>query len=178
MEGKRIAILATNGIERRELEEPRAALQEAGGYTELLSLESGTIDARDHDLEPAGEFRGDRTVADAAVADFDGARDSGRRRRTPTSSAWTGRRRTSRATSSSRASRSASSATAWTLVEADVLKGRTLTSCPSHPHRLRNAGAIRVDEEVARRRGPRVQSRNPDDLPAFCRAIVGQFATG
>ena len=47
LEGKRIAILATNGVERRELEEPRAALQEAGGYTELLSLESGTIDARE-----------------------------------------------------------------------------------------------------------------------------------
>jgi putative intracellular protease/amidase len=71
LEGKRIAILATDGVERRELEEPQQALRQAGGDTELLSLKMGTIDARDHDLEPAGEFRVDRKVGDAAVEEFD-----------------------------------------------------------------------------------------------------------
>ena len=72
LKGKRIAILATDGVERRELEEPRAAVHDAGGDTELLSLKTGTIDARNHDLEPAGEFLVDREVADAKVDEFDG----------------------------------------------------------------------------------------------------------
>ncbi|MDT5387388.1 MAG: protease, partial [Mycobacterium sp.] len=72
LEGKRIAILATDGVERRELEEPVEAVLQAGGDTELLSLKLGTIDARDHDLVPAGEFRVDRQVGDATVDEFDG----------------------------------------------------------------------------------------------------------
>jgi protease I len=71
LDGKRIAILATDGVERRELEEPRSALRDAGGQTELLSLKTGQISARDHDLEPAGEFDVDRVVGDAAVDEFD-----------------------------------------------------------------------------------------------------------
>jgi protease I len=177
LEGKRIAILATNGVERRELEEPRAALQEAGGYTELLSLESGTIDARNHDLEQAGEFRVDRKVADAAVDEFDALVIPG-------------------GTVNADKLRLDRSAIAfvhdfvesgkpvgvichgpWTLIEAGVAKGRTLTSYPSIRTDLSNAGAIPVDEEVAVD-GNLISSRSPDDLPAFCRAIVGQFATG
>jgi protease I len=177
LEGKRIAILATNGVERRELEEPRAALREAGGDTELLSLESGTIDARNHDLEPAGEFRVDRKVADAAVDEFDALVIPG-------------------GTVNADKLRLDRSAIAfvhdfvesgkpvgvichgpWTLIEAGVAKGRTLTSYPSIRTDLRNAGAIPVDEEVAVD-GNLISSRSPDDLPAFCRAIVGRFSTG
>ena len=64
----------------------------------------------------------------------------------------------------------------WTLIEAGVAKGRTLTSYPSIRTDLSNAGAIPVDEEVAVD-GNLISSRSPEDLPAFCRAIVGQFAT-
>ena len=70
LQGKRIAILATNGVERRELEQPRAALSDAGADTQLLSLKPGTIDARDHDLQPAGEFSVDCEVSEASVDDF------------------------------------------------------------------------------------------------------------
>jgi putative intracellular protease/amidase len=70
LQGKRIAILATDGVERRELERPRAALSDAGADIRLLSLKPGTIDARDHDLQPAGEFTVDREVSEASVEDF------------------------------------------------------------------------------------------------------------
>ena len=70
LDGKRVAIVATDGVERRELEVPRAALRDAGADTQLLSLQPGTIDARDHDLQPAGEFTVDGEVSDASVNDF------------------------------------------------------------------------------------------------------------
>ena len=71
LQGKRIAILAADGVEKVELEQPRAALHEAGAQTELLSLESGEIQARNHDLEPAGTFPVDRVVSDVSVDEFD-----------------------------------------------------------------------------------------------------------
>jgi protease I len=177
LEGKRIAILATNGVERRELEEPRAALQEAGGDTELLSLESGTIDARNHDLEPAGEFRVDRKVADAAVDEFDalvipgGTVNADKLRLDRTAIAFV------HDFVESGKPVGVICHGPWTLIESGVAKGRTLTSYPSIRTDLSNAGAIPVDEEVAID-GNIISSRSPDDLPAFCRAIVRQFATG
>jgi protease I len=176
LEGKRIAILATDGVERRELEEPVEAVLQAGGDTELLSLELGTIDARDHDLLPAGEFRVDREVGDAAVDEFDGLVIPG-----GTVNA-----------DKLRLDRSAIKFVhdfvesgkpvgvichgPWTLIEAGVVEGRTLTSYPSLRTDLRNAGALPVDEEVAVD-GNLISSRSPDDLPAFCRAIVGRFGS-
>ncbi|MBB5162632.1 type 1 glutamine amidotransferase domain-containing protein [Mycobacterium sp. AZCC_0083] len=176
LEGKRIAILATDGVERRELEEPVEAVLQAGGDTELLSLELGTIDARDHDLLPAGEFRGDREVGDAAVDEFDGLVIPG-------------------GTVNADKLRLDRSAVAFvhdfvesgkpvglichgpsTLIEAGVVEGRTLTSYPSLRTDLRNAGAHPVDEEVVVD-GNLISSRSPDDLPAFCRAIVGRFGS-
>jgi protease I len=72
LDGKRIAFLAADGVEKVELEQPRAALEQAGARTEVLSLKAGEIQARDHDLDPAGTVAVDRTVADAAVAEYDG----------------------------------------------------------------------------------------------------------
>ena len=71
LQGKRIAILAADGVERVELETPRKAVQDAGGQTELLSLKAGEIQARNNDLESAGTFTVDRVVADASVDDYD-----------------------------------------------------------------------------------------------------------
>ena len=72
LQGRKIAFLAADGVERVELEQPRAAVRDAGGQVELLSLKSGEIDARNHDLEPAGTFPVDRVVGDARVEEFEG----------------------------------------------------------------------------------------------------------
>jgi protease I len=71
LQGKRIAILTADGVERVELETPREAVQDAGGETELLSLKLGEIQARNNDLDSAGTFTVDRMVADASVNDYD-----------------------------------------------------------------------------------------------------------
>lgn len=175
LNGKRIAILATDGVERRELAEPHDAIENAGGRAELLSLQSGSIDSRNHDLEPAGTFDVDRPVAKATIDEFDGLVIPG-------------------GTVNADKLRSDSAAVSfvrdfvesgkpvgvichgpWTLVEAGVAKGRTLTSYPSLRTDLRNAGANVVDQEVVID-GNLITSRSPKDLPAFCAAIVEAFA--
>jgi protease I len=177
LDGKRIAILATDGVERRELEEPLEAVREAGGDAELLSLKSGTIDARNHDLEPAGEFPVDRVVGDATIDEFDGLV-------IPGGTVNADKLRLDRTAIAFVHDFVESGKPVgvichgpWTLVEAGVVEGRTLTSYPSLRTDLRNAGALPVDEEVAVD-GNLISSRSPDDLPAFCRAIVGRFAVG
>jgi deglycase len=176
LEGKRIAFLATDGVERRELEEPLTAVHDAGGGTEILSLQLGTIGARNHDLEPAGEFRVDREVGDAVVDEYDGLVIPGgtvnadKLRLDPSAIAFV------HDFVESGKPVGVICHGPWTLVEAGVVKGRTLTSYPSLRTDLRNAGAIAVDEEVAVD-GNLISSRSPDDLPAFCRAIVGGFSS-
>jgi protease I len=162
LHGRRVAILATDGVERVELEQPRSALHDAAAQTDLLSLHGGEIQARNNDLDPAGTFGVDGLVADASVnpdrlrmdraavgfvRDFVG---SGK----PVAAICHG---------------------PWTLLEAGVVRGRTITSFPSLRTDLRNAGANVVDQEVARD-GTIVTSRSPNDLPAFCSAIVELFA--
>jgi protease I len=71
LQDRKIAFLAADGVEKVELEKPRTAVQEAGGTAELLSLEPGEIQARNHDLEPAGSFAVDRVVGDAKVDEYD-----------------------------------------------------------------------------------------------------------
>jgi protease I len=176
LQGKRIALLATDGVERRELEQPRAALSDAGADTQLLSLRLGTIDARDHDLQPAGEFTVDREVSDASVEDFNALV-------IPGGTVNADKLRTDRAAVvfvhdfvESGKPVGVICHAPWTLVEAGVVKGRTVTSYPSVRTDLRNAGANAVDEEVAID-GNLISSRTPDDLPAFCAAIVDRFAS-
>jgi hypothetical protein len=72
LQGKKIAILAADGVEKVELEQPRAVLEGEGAQVQLLSLKSGEIQARNHDLEPAGTFQVDRVVSDVSVDEFDG----------------------------------------------------------------------------------------------------------
>ncbi|MET0454781.1 MAG: type 1 glutamine amidotransferase domain-containing protein [Mycobacterium sp.] len=174
LDGKRIAILATDGVERRELEEPRAAVRDAGGDVELLSLQSGTIDARDHDLEPAGDFAVDREVADATVGEFDallipgGTVNADKLRLDESAVAFV------REFVQSGKPVGVICHAPWTLVEAGVVSGRTLTSYPSLRTDLRNAGATVVDQEVVVD-GNLISSRSPDDLDAFCATVVEQF---
>jgi protease I len=176
LQGRRIAFLATDGVERVELERPRAAVQDAGGQVELLSVQTGEIQARDHDLEPAGTFAVDRAVAEAAVEEFDalvipgGTVNADKLRLDDKAVAFVGD-----------FVRSGKPVAAichgpWTLVEAGVVKDRTLTSYPSLRTDLSNAGATVVDQQVCID-GNLITSRSPKDLDAFCQAITDQFAT-
>jgi protease I len=177
LDGTRVAILATDGVERVELEQPREALRRAGAQTDLLSLRDGEIQAREHDLEPAGTFTVDGLVSEASARDYDalllpgGTVNPDKLRMDPAAVGFV------RDFATSGKPVAAICHGPWTLVEADVVRGRTLTSWPSVRTDLRNAGADVVDREVARD-GNFVSSRSPRDLPAFCAAIVEHFAGG
>jgi len=175
LQGKLIAILAADGVERIELEQPRAFLTEAGARVEVLSLKAGEIQAREHDLEPAGQFTVDRAVSDASVEEFDGLVLPGgtvnpdKLRMDATAVSFV------RDFVTSGKPVAAICHGPWTLVEAGVVAGRRLTSYPSIRTDLRNAGARVVDEEVVVD-GNLITSRSPSDLAAFCSTIVKQFA--
>ena len=175
LEGRRVGILAADGVERIELEQPRAAVENEGGHVELLSLKAGEIQARDHDLEPAGTFPVDRTVAEAKVDQFDalilpgGTVNPDKLRLDKTAVAFV------RDFVQSGKPVAAICHGPWTLVEADVVRGRTLTSYPSIRTDLGNAGATVVDRQVCID-GNLITSRAPGDLPAFCEAITEALA--
>lgn len=175
LHGTRVAILAADGVERVELEQPRQALHDAGATTELLSLRDGEIQARNNDLDAAGTFSVDALVKSAAVDDYDalllpGGTVNPDKLRTDDAAV-----RFVRDFVTSGKPVAAICHGPWTLIEAGVAEGRTLTSYPSIRTDLRNAGANVVDEEVARD-GNLITSRSPDDLPAFCAAIVESFS--
>jgi protease I len=175
LEGRRIAILAADGVEKVELERPRDTVHDAGGRTELLSVSDGEIKAFNHDLEPAGSFTVDRPVAEARVEDFDalvlpgGTVNPDKLRKDEAAVRFV------RDFVTSGKPVAAICHGPWTLVEADVVKDRTLTSYPSLRTDLRNAGATVVDQQVCID-GNLITSRSPDDLQAFCQAILDQFA--
>ncbi len=174
--GKTIAFLATEGVEQVELTEPWKAVEAAGGKAELVSLEGGEVQAFNH-LDKGDTFTVDKTVGEATAADYDGLV-------LPGGVANPDFLRTDEdAVSFVRAFFEQEKPVGvichgpWTLVEADVLKGRTITSWPSLRTDIENAGGNWVDEEVHVDSGL-TSSRNPDDLPAFCAKIVEEFAEG
>jgi protease I len=175
LQGQKIAILAADGVERIELEQPRGALHGAGARTELLSIHDGQIEARQHDLEPAATFTVEQTVAEASVDDYDalllpgGAVNPDKLRMDADAVAFV------KAFAATGKPIAAICHAPWTLLEAGVVHGRRLTSWPSIRTDLRNAGAEVVDEEVVID-GALTTSRSPADLPAFCPAIIEQFA--
>jgi len=177
LEGRRIAILATDGVERVEVEQPRRAVEDAGAQTELVSIHDGEIRAKDHDLDDAGTFPVDRQVSEASVDDYDGLVLPGgtinpdKLRMDEDAVGFV------RSFFESGKPIGAICHGPWTLVEADVVRNRRVTSYPSLRTDLRNAGAEVVDEEVVTDQGL-VSSRSPDDLPAFCSKIVEEFAEG
>ncbi len=175
LQGRKVAILATDGVERVELEQPRGALYGASAQTELLSIHPGEIQARQFDLQSAGTFAVDRLVSDASPDDYDalllpgGVVNPDQLRMNHDAVTFV---RSFVATGKPVA---AICHGPWTLVEADVVRGRRFTSWPSIRTDLRNAGAEVVDEQVVVD-GQFTTSRSPADLPAFCAAIVEQFA--
>src|ERR1700754_398927 len=175
LQGKKVAILAADGVEKVELEQPRSVLSEHGAQVALLSLKTDDIQARNHDLEPAGTFPVDQAVSQVSIDEFDGLV-------LPGGTVNPDKLRLDKSAVSfvrdfvdSKKPVAAICHGPWTLVEAGVVAGRTLTSYPSIRTDLRNAGAHVVDEEVVVD-GNLITSRSPSDLPAFCATIVKQFA--
>jgi protease I len=177
LDGKKVAFLVANeGVEQVELEAPWEALREAGAETELIAPDPGEVQAFEH-LDKGETFPVDRTVADADPDDYGGLV-------LPGGVANPDRLRTDEdAVAFARAFFEAGKPVAaichapWTLVEAGVVDGRTLTSWPSLKTDIRNAGGNWVDEEV-HVDGGLVTSRKPDDLEAFCAKAIEEIGEG
>jgi protease I len=177
LEGRKVAFLVAEGFEQVELTEPWSAVEAAGAEPVLVSLQAGRVQANQH-LDRGDEFDVDVVVGDAAHERFDGLVLPGGVANPDFL------RGDERAVAFVQGFFSSGKPVAvichgpWTLIEADVVRGRTITSWPTLRTDLRNAGADWVDEEVVvDERGPNVlvSSRKPDDLSAFCRALVEQL---
>jgi protease I len=174
--GKRIAFVATDGVEQAELDEPWRAVQEAGAEPELISIKSGEIQAFQH-LDKGDTRKVDRLVKDANPDDYDALVLPG--------GVVNGDviRMDADAVEFTRAFITAGKPVGsichgpWTLIEAEAVRGRTVTSWPSLKTDLRNAGATWVDEQVVTDNGI-VTSRHPGDLPAFNAKLVEEIAEG
>jgi deglycase len=177
LQGRTIAFLvAAEGIEQVELTEPWKAVQEAGGTPKLLSPETGKVQAFDH-LDKADTFVVDEAVSEADVASYDalvlpgGVANPDALRTDEKAVAFV------RDFVASGKPVAAVCHAPWTLIEAGVLGGRTLTSWPSLQTDIRNAGGTWVDEEAVVD-GNLLTSRNPGDLPAFSARLVEMVAAG
>jgi protease I len=176
LQGKRIAFLATDGVEQVELAEPWKAVENAGGEPELLSTQGGKIQGFEH-LDKGEMFRVDKHVSQADVDDYDGLVLPGGVANPDFLRMDEDAVRFVKSFFESGKPIGVICHGPWTLVEADVVKGRTMTSWPSVRTDIRNAGGNWVDEEVVVD-GGLISSRKPDDLPAFCEAIVEAFGDG
>ncbi|WP_229071866.1 type 1 glutamine amidotransferase domain-containing protein [Actinoplanes sp. DH11] len=172
--GKRVAFLATDGVEEVEYTEPRKAVESAGGTAELISIKNGEIQAVNH-MDKAGTYPVEKSVSDADPADYDALVLPGGVANPDFLRADSDAVRFVRDFVSAGKPVAAICHGPWTLIEAGVVEGRTLTSWPSLRTDLVNAGATWVDEEVHVDNGL-VTSRKPDDLPAFCKAMIAEIA--
>ncbi len=177
LNGMRVAVMVDNeGVEQIEMTRPVEALKAAGAEVDLIAPESGEIQAFNH-LDKGDTFTVDHTVAEVSAADYAGLV-------LPGGVANPDNLRTNeKAVAFARSFFEESKPVAaichapWTLVEADVVRDRTLTSWPSLRTDIENAGGNWVDEEVVVDQGF-VTSRNPDDLDAFCSKMVEEIAEG
>jgi protease I len=176
LQGKTIAFLATDGVEQVEYTEPRKAVEQAGGTAQLVSLEPGQIQGFNH-LDKGDTFPVDKAVAEASADDYDGLVLPGGVANPDVLRTDADAVRFVRSFFEAGKPVAAICHGPWTLVEADVVKGRTLTSWPSLRTDIENAGGAWVDEEVHVDRGL-VTSRKPNDLPAFNAKLVEEFAEG
>ena len=176
LDGKKIAFLFADGVEQVELEEPLKAVKEEGAEAELISLESGEVQAFNH-LDHGDKIKVDKAVSDTDASDYDGLVVPGGVANPDFL------RSDEDAMSFVRAFFDAGKPAGvichgpWVLVETGVVDGMKVTSWPSLKTDIRNAGGNWVDEEVVVDKGL-VTSRKPDDLPAFCSKIVEEFCEG
>jgi protease I len=177
LSGKRVAFMvAQEGVEEVELTKPWEAVKQAGGEPELIAPEAGEVQAFNH-LDKASTFPVDRTLAEVRPAEYDAVVLPG------------GVANPDELRMDERAVRFLQEFFReakpvgvichgpWTLVEADLVRDRTITSWPSLKTDIRNAGGKWVDEEIVVEQGL-VSSRKPEDLPAFCAKIVEEFSEG
>lgn len=176
LKDKKIAILATDGVEQSELAEPRRALEESGATTQLISIKPGEIKGWNH-TDWGDTFQVDETVDNVDAEDFDGlvlpggVMNPDKLRTNPKAVDFV------RKFFKEGKPVAAICHGPWMLVEANVVEGRKVTSWPSLQTDLRNAGAQWVDEEVVVDQGL-VTSRKPDDIPAFNDKMVEEFREG
>ena len=176
LQGKRIAILATDGFEQAELLEPRRALDEAGAITEVVSPKEGKIKGWNH-KEWGNEVPVDVPLKSAKAQDYHelllpgGVMNPDHLRMQPEAVAFV------KHFVDSNKPIAAICHGPWTLIEADAVRGHTITSWPSVKTDLKNAGANWVDKEVVVD-GRFVTSRKPDDIPAFNREMIRLFGEG
>ena len=176
LSGRKVAVLATDGFEQSELEKPVEALRQAGAEVEVVSPKSGDIQGWSHH-EKGRSVPVDRELAAARPGDYDaivlpgGVMNPDALRLEPKAIDFV--------RSFARAGKPIAAIChgPWTLINAEAVEGRRMTSWPSLEADLKNAGADWVDEEVVVDRGL-VTSRKPDDLPAFCEKMIEEFAEG
>jgi protease I len=176
LKGKRVAILITDGFEQVEMTKPRQALDDAGANTEIVSPARGQVQGWNHD-EKADKFKVDVDLNSARADNYDALLLPGGVMNPDQL------RMIHKAVEFVKNFFTAGKPVAaichgpWLLVEADVLRGRTVTSWPSVKTDLRNAGAKWVDQEVVSDNGL-VTSRKPDDIPAFNKKMIEEFGEG
>ena len=176
LQGKKVAILAADMVEQVELVEPRRALEDAGAQTELISIHPGEIQGFNH-FDPADKHKVDRTVEEVQASDYDalfvpgGVGNPDQLRGDENIVAFV------RAFFEAGKPVAAICHGPWILVEADVVRGRKLTSWPTLQTDIRNAGGNWVDQEVVVDEGL-VTSRKPDDIPAFNDKMIEEFCEG
>jgi protease I len=176
LRGKKIAFIATEGVEQIELTQPWKAVETAGGRPELISIEDGEFRAWNH-FDKADSFKPDRTAEEARPDDYDGLMLPGGVANPDQLRMDENVVNFIREFAESGKPIAVICHGPWTLIEAGVVKGRKLTSWPSLQTDLRNAGASWVDEQVVVDDGL-VSSRKPDDLPAFNEKMIEEFAEG
>jgi len=174
LSGRRVAFLATNGVDESEFAQPWAVITEAGAIAELVSLQPGEIQSISKG-EKAGKFKVDRLITDVSARDYDalvlpgGLKNPDTLRMNPAAVDFV------RSFMESDKPVGAICHGPWLLVEAGCVKGRTLTSYPSLQTDIRNAGGDWTDRTVITDQ-KLVTSRNPGDLPIFCDTLVSTIA--
>ncbi len=176
LNGKKVAILATNGFEQAELEEPKRALEEAGADVKIVSPESGEIQGMHH-ADKGDTFKVDLPLDEADPDEFDALMIPGGLMNPDELRTNIDALRFAKSFFEVGKPVAAICHGPWVLIDAGVVKGRKLTSWPAIATDVRNAGGNWIDREVVVDNGL-VTSRKPDDIPAFNEKMIEEFAEG